>query len=214
MLWASAATAERRAGSMRDARVRGDAESVDLEIGDRMTEGYLGEPGAPSFSETQRLKAWFVYVPPLVVTGYVWYMFISQVFEGRPQGANPIPDWLAWVFVIIFGLGFPAFLAVLRFRTEVVDRELRIRLIPFKARVIPLKDIETAEVRWYSAMREFGGWGIKVARDGSRAYTATGSSGVQLTLADGRRVLLGSQRSEELEAAINAGLPKRPSGNS
>jgi hypothetical protein len=163
----------------------------------------------PTFSETQRLRAWFVYVPPLVVTGYVWYMFFNQVFKGNPQGSQPIPNWLAWVFVVVFGLGFPAFLAVLRLRTEVRGGELRIRLIPFKARIIALNEVETVEVRWYSAMREFGGWGIKMARDGSRAYTATGSSGVQLTLADGRRVLVGSQRSDELEAALRVGMPKR-----
>lgn len=116
-------------------------------------DGVGGRSGtAPFFSETQRLRAWFVYVPPLVVTGYVWYMFFNQVVKGIPQGSNPIPNWLAWVLAFVFGLGFPIFLAMLRLRTEVGDGELRIRLIPFRARVIPLRDIETAEVRWYLSL--------------------------------------------------------------
>ncbi len=185
-------------------------EDLDRDIRGGVMDGAgSGSKTAPIFSETQRLRAWFVYVPLLVVTGYVWYMFVNQVAKGIPQGSHPIPNWLAWVFALVFGLGFPAFLAVLRLLTEVGDGELRIRLIPFRARVIPLKDIESAEVRWYSAMREFGGWGIKVSREGVRAYTATGNNGVQLTLVDGRQVLMGSQRSEELEAAIRTGMPKR-----
>jgi hypothetical protein len=185
-------------------------EDLDRDIRGTVMDGAgSGSKTAPIFSETQRLRAWFVYVPPLVVTGYVWYMFVNQVVKGIPQGSHPIPNWLAWVFALVFGFGFPAFLAVLRLLTEVGDGELRIRLIPFRARVIPLKDIESAEVRWYSAMREFGGWGIKVSREGARAYTATGNNGVQLTLVDGRQVLVGSQKSEELEAAVRTGMPKR-----
>ena len=52
-------------------------------------------------------------------------------------------------------------------------------------------------------MREFGGWGIRVSRNG-RAYNASGNTGVQLVLADGSHILIGTQRAEELLAALRA----------
>jgi len=51
-------------------------------------------------------------------------------------------------------------------------------------------------------MREFGGWGIRTSGDGGRAYNAYGNMGVQLVLTDGKRVLVGTQRAEELLAAL------------
>ena len=46
-----------------------------------------------------------------------------------------------------------------------------------------------------------GGWGFRWGSSG-RAYNLRGNRGVQLTLADGGRLLLGSQRADELAAAI------------
>jgi hypothetical protein len=69
--------------------------------------------------------------------------------------------------------------------------------------------VAEAEVREYSALREFGGWGIRVGRSG-KAYSAYGTQGVQLWLKDDSRILIGSQRTEELAAALRlAGAPVR-----
>ena len=40
-----------------------------------------------------------------------------------------------------------------------------------------------------------------------RAYNVSGDRGVELTLANGKRVLIGSQRSEELAEAIRRIVP-------
>jgi hypothetical protein len=42
------------------------------------------------------------------------------------------------------------------------------------------------------------------------AYNVSGNQGVDLTLRDGRRVMLGSQRADELAAAIEARI--KPAG--
>ncbi|MBW8868301.1 MAG: hypothetical protein JF610_13410, partial [Acidobacteria bacterium] len=44
-------------------------------------------------------------------------------------------------------------------------------------------------------------WGLRFGRRG-RAYSISGNRGVELTLADGRRVMIGSQRADELAAAL------------
>lgn len=61
--------------------------------------------------------------------------------------------------------------------------------------------IRRAEPRTYRPIREYGGWGIRFGPRG-RAYNVSGDRGVQLELADGSRVLIGSRRADELAAAI------------
>ena len=56
----------------------------------------------------------------------------------------------------------------------------------------------------YSPLVEYGGWGIR-GWGKNVALNARGNRGVRLMLMDGRRVLVGSQRAEELAAALGAG---------
>ena len=59
------------------------------------------------------------------------------------------------------------------------------------------------EARTYRPLLEYGGWGIRYAPFGKGwAYNVHGSQGVQLELTNGKRILIGSQRAEELARAI------------
>lgn len=155
----------------------------------------------PHFEEVQRFRHWFFYVPVLIVTGVIWWQFGEQVIRGQPQGTQPIPDWLALALTLVFGVGFPVFVLTVRLVTEVRPGLLSVRLLPFRAKTIPVDQIEDAFPREYSAMREFGGWGIRVGKEG-KAYNAHGDKGVQLVLKDGSRILIGTQRPEELMDAL------------
>lgn len=142
-------------------------------------------------------------VPIVIVTGVVWWQFYEQIIRNNPQGTQPIPDWAAWALSLVFGLGFPALGFLLRLVTELHPEELRMRVFPFRATSIPLNQVVEAEVRAYSARREFGGWGVRTGR-GGKAYSAYGDKGVQLWLQGDERILIGSQRAQELLDALRA----------
>lgn len=161
----------------------------------------MGTPA--SYREVQRFRQWFFYVPVLVVAGVIWWQFVEQIVLGNPQGAEPIPNWLAWVLTLVFGIGLPVLMASIRLITEVRPGEVSVRLAPFSSRTIDVLDIREAAVREYSAIREFGGWGVRISRDG-RAYNAYGNRGVQLILRDGNRILIGSQKPDVLLAALRS----------
>ncbi len=174
-------------------------------VGDGLdTKGIHGLTSPPLFRESQRFKQWFFYVPVIIVTVIVWWQFIQQIALDRPVGEEPLPDWLAWVLTIVFGLGFPAFTALVRMITEVRPGELSVRLYPFRPVRIGVAEIESAETRQYSAMREYGGWGVRLSRSSGRAYNASGDQGVQLVMTDGRRILIGTQQPEQLLGALRA----------
>ncbi len=81
------------------------------------------------------------------------------------------------------------------------------QLCPLEKNQHPLADIEKVEARTYKPLREYGGWGIRGLAN-HRAYNVSGSQGVELTLRDGRRILIGSQKAQELALAIQSQLPK------
>ena len=63
-----------------------------------------------------------------------------------------------------------------------------------------------AEARTYSPIREYAGWGVKGWSRQKMAYNVSGHEGVELTLTDGRTVMLGSQRADDLAQVINSHL--------
>ncbi len=65
-------------------------------------------------------------------------------------------------------------------------------------------DIEDTESVHYHPLRDFGGWGIRVGRDGRRAWTARGDQAVVLHLRGGTRLYVGSERPHRLEERIRA----------
>jgi len=102
------------------------------------------------------------------------------------------------------------FLPIFSLTTEVRRDGIYIRFSPLHRsfRKIPLVDLMRHEVRTYSPIREYGGWGIRYGRKGT-AYNARGNRGVQLELSDGKQVLIGSQKPEELARAIDMAKAKR-----
>ena len=166
--------------------------------------------GTSLYREEQNVSQWWVWVIVVVAAGLAWWAFVQQVILGHAFGGDPLPNWGVWIFWAVIGIGLPAMFFWLRLMLEVTTQEVLIRYRPVLRRSIALTEIESFEVRTYSPVREYGGWGIKGWSRRNVAYNARGNRGVQLTLRDGRRVMLGSQRPEELAAAIGAQLGGAP----
>lgn len=162
------------------------------------------------FREQQRFTQGWLWVLIFGIALLAVYIFIQQVIFGRPFGNNPAPDWAVILILILIGIDLPALFCCIRMTTEVRRGGLYVRFFPFHLsyRKIPLENLVNHEVRTYQPIREYGGWGIK---DGSagKAYNICGNRGVQLVYSDGRRMLIGSEKPEELLAAIEAVLKIR-----
>ena len=162
------------------------------------------------FEERQHFRQRWIWALLLLVAGLAWWALVQQIVLGQPFGSNPGPDWLVWLMWLLIGLGLPALFAWAQLRVTVTDESVLIRYVPFTRRAIPLAVILGANAREYDAIREYGGWGIKGWSRDKRAYNVSGSQGVELFLRDGRSVMLGSQRAEELAGAIMAARDALP----
>ncbi|MCA9669053.1 MAG: hypothetical protein KC503_25835 [Myxococcales bacterium] len=72
----------------------------------------------------------------------------------------------------------------------------------FTNRRITFDQIAAFGARTYRPILEYGGWGIR-GFSSNRAYNVSGNRGVQLVLDNGDRVLIGSQRADDLARAIS-----------
>lgn len=104
------------------------------------------------------------------------------------------------------GLALPMVLVVflLQMTTEVTPTEVRVWFgwVPIYRRVVPISEIRRHQVVQYRPLADYGGWGILSGRDGERVLSARGDRGVRLELSDGTKLLIGSQRPEELAETI------------
>jgi hypothetical protein len=160
----------------------------------------------PLYHEEQRFTQWWVWLLIVGAAALSWWPFIVQIVGGEPMGQNPAPDWavvLIWLFI---GIGLPLLFGSVVLVLEVTPERVLIRFRPFTRRTIALSEIDAVEARTYEALKEYGGWGIKGWSKKKVAYNVSGHRGVELTLKDGRQVMLGSQRADELAGVIQAQL--------
>jgi hypothetical protein len=117
-----------------------------------------------------------------------------------------------WVFLLVVGLcgilvplGVGLVIWIARLDTEVRRDGLYIRYVPFHRnfRRFKAEDLRESYTRPHRPILEYGGWGIRYGWKG-KAHNVRGNQGVQLVLRDGRRVLIGSARPAELEAALRS----------
>jgi hypothetical protein len=107
---------------------------------------------------------------------------------------------LSLVMLIVFFL--------LQMTTEVIPTDVGIWFgwVPTYRRVVPTSTIRKIEVVTFRPIADYGFWGIRSGRDGERVLIARGNRGVRLELADGSRLLIGSQRPEALATALEGAM--------
>ncbi len=169
------------------------------------------------FEEEQRFRQvwlWAIVVGPLLpIGGVMLYALWQQLLLGRPFGDRPMPDGVlvgTALGTLLFSGAVIWLFAGMRLLTRVDEHGLSVRFAPFHRTPlqIDLGGLRSVEARTYSALREFGGWGIR-GRGKKRAYNVSGDRGVQLDFQDGRVLLIGSLRAGQLERAIRDHLAAR-----
>ena len=162
------------------------------------------------FQEVQRFDQTWLKLVLFAVAGAALCVIIAgiyiQLIRGIPFGNNPVPDGaLVLLNLVMFLLGVVLPLSVLHLKIEVRldDKALSAVMWPLSRRMIPLEEIVAWEAKDYRPLRDFGGWGIRYSgKLGCWAYNVKGNRGVFLEMIGGKKVLIGSQRAEELAEAI------------
>lgn len=139
-----------------------------------------------------------IAIPPCCMLG----LLICQVILGHPWGAQPMSNanvigWTVFLWLIYFRL------ITVRLVTVVRKGELVIAMRGlWRSRRVPLDRIQSVEMITHDIASDYGGYGIRSTCEG-KAYVAGGDRGVRVTLPAGEKLVVGSQRPDELAAALS-----------
>ena len=157
------------------------------------------------FSETQRFSQWWILLIFLIVNGFFLYGIFRQVIGGQPLGDNPMSNT-----GLIVATGISLLLTYLffgiRLETKIKNDGIHVRLFPFhrKFKHYPWSDVKKSFVRQYSPLSEYGGWGLRTGLAGKgTAYNVSGNRGLQLEFNNGKKLLIGTRKPEEITEALN-----------
>jgi hypothetical protein len=154
----------------------------------------------PVFHEVQRLRQWHIRIVLALPPAALLFITIRQVVFHHPWGSHPISNG-GLIFLTILLAAVYLRLITVRLVTDVGSVELAVGLQGlWKRRRIPLAKIHSAKPVEFNPL-DYGGYGIR-SGPGGLAYIADGKQGVQLELNDGAKLLIGSQRAQELARAI------------
>lgn len=164
------------------------------------------QPPSAIYREEQRF-AWWIYALLALMMATAWAVFEGRGPIGPPAGGRHVPPIL---FGVVVGFCMPILLVVgvLRMTTLVTLTDVRVwfGFLPTYRRSIPMASIRRVEVVQYRPVLDYGGWGIRRGRDGERVLNARGDRGVRLHLVDGSKILIGSQRAEQLALAVEGAV--------
>lgn len=166
-----------------------------------------------TFHEEQQFRQAWVWVILILPTAILWYIAIQELILGNPVGNSNASEEMTFIFWLGFGVLFPLFFYKLKLITQVRQDGLYIKFAPvhFSFKKIQLDDLKRHYVRTYDPIGEYGGWGIKYGF-GGKVYNVSGDRGVQLKFTNKKDLLIGSQKPEQLDSAIEQYLNFKKKG--
>lgn len=140
------------------------------------------------------------------------------LFSLATGGVGDAPGQMSWTGAmagISLGLALPGaiygFFGQLRTRVTETGLDIRWGYLEIIRKKIPFSEIAKAEAVTYSPLAEFGGWGIRFGGTGKRAWTIRGTKALLLTMHDGVRFYLGSDRPDRILSWVTPAI-KRSQG--
>jgi hypothetical protein len=157
------------------------------------------------FSETQHFSKWIF----ILVIALTTFAIILNLSIGREtfKDLSFKSDSIAIVILSFFlPISLTALIFLMKLQTIVKHDCICIRFSPLSTKKIGFDQIMQCYAREYKPILEYGGWGIRGSFSKGKAYNARGNKGVQLILKNGKKILIGSQKHDELAETINAAI--------
>lgn len=158
------------------------------------------------FKEVQRFTTWWAWLAVIALNGLFIFAIVQQIILNIPFGNKPAPDYIL-MLIECFMLLLLLFLFSIRLQTSIDETGICYRFYPyqFKETTIAWHELRDAYMRDYNSFHEYGGYGIRYgsAKTGRAINTsASCNRGLQLQFNDGKLLLIGTKKPEEIETII------------
>jgi len=156
------------------------------------------------FKEEQRFNQ------PLVIVGLsIAFIVIgfSTMKEWETIAQNSFTEKIGTLSGILIIILVSLLFLNLNLKTRIDEKGIYYQYKPlhFSIKLIPWEQISKCYIRKFNAITEFGGWGIKFSfrKKKGKSFTTKGSIGLQIELKNGGKILIGTQKKEELQRVLN-----------
>ncbi len=160
------------------------------------------------FVEKQGVKQWWVHsIILLCIIGLAVQLFY--------QDNSNFNETLVLLGILIFNLLILVLLFKIELRTRVDSTGIQASIYPFPfyRKKYTWSQIEKVYVRKYSAVTEYGGWGVRQLGE-AKAYNVSGNYGIQIVTKEKKKFLIGTQNPQEAEGVLKRYLEKKQAINS
>lgn len=155
------------------------------------------------FTETQRFRQWWLWlimilsVSPILITWFVQSSNGKNISSLEIVALSVTPVMILLLF------------ATMNLKTGIDSSGIHYRFFPlqWKERIILWDEIETVQLRKYRPLGEYGGWGLRYSFKYGKAVNVSGDKGLQLVLKNGKKILIGTNKWDEMEEVLR-GLGK------
>lgn len=145
----------------------------------------------PLFTEKQRFNQWWLWLllaVSSVVPIVIWY---KEYTNNATSSSNLSTLFILFLVSILF--------VVMQMKTVVSQENIQLTYSPFVWKTINLSDIETIKVINYGFV---GGWGIRFWTSYGTVYNVRGNKGLHIRLKNGKQLVIGTQKPQELEKVV------------
>ena len=154
------------------------------------------------FKERQRFThpILFLSVAMILLTPLVVYFFSKDTKLFQENFLASILTSLVFFSVAYF----------VQLETKIDESGIHYRFIPFQRKFTSISkdEIQSVFVRTYKPIREYGGWGLRYSFRNGKAINVKGKEGIQLVLKNGKKILIGTQLSQQAQSVIDSFLSK------
>ena len=150
------------------------------------------------FKEEQNFRQWWLWIILIGLGILPIYGIYKQLILGEAFGDNPMPDF-GLIVLAIFMFGIMALFWFMELKTEIDQKELRMKFIPFVKKTAQWKDVKSAKILNYGFA---GGWGIRIGTKYGTIYNTKGNKGLAIELKSGKKFLIGTQKEAELTKVL------------
>ncbi|WP_458627378.1 hypothetical protein [Winogradskyella sp. PC D3.3] len=155
------------------------------------------------FKEEQRFnQVWLIIV--LMVSAIVPIsVYINEYLEDPSKSSVLELTGLILVVILVTGLIF-----FFKLTTRIDEKGIHYKFFPFhwSFKVIKWDEIHKVYVRTYDPIGEYGGWGLKGGilwnKSKGKAINVSGDIGIQLILKNEKKILIGTQKQDEVKNVI------------
>lgn len=143
------------------------------------------------FYESQKFNQWWVWLIIFAVILLNLIIFIK------------IPSNSMFVLLLLI-IGLAYLFRRIKLETAIKEDGIYVRFFPLHIMFAfhPWETIEKVYVRTYSAISEYGGWGIREGFIAGKAYNVDGEDGLQIEFKNKEKLLIGTAKPDELRKVL------------